>query len=258
VKEAQMDQGTAIQNPKSKIQNTATVLGCRIDRVSMDEALRIAEGFVADGGVHQIVTADASMLVMAAEDGDLKGLINSSDLVVPDSTGVVWACKKVGAPTPERVAGVDLMEALCERAAARVWTAYFLGAAPGVAEEAAQKLEAKFPGFKVVGTHNGFLKPGDDEAIEEEIRSLKPQILFVAMGIPKQEKWIRQRMAGLGVPISMGVGGSLDCHSGRVKRAPRVFQRFHIEWLYRLVSNPSKYKKVALLPGFAMRVLRSK
>jgi N-acetylglucosaminyldiphosphoundecaprenol N-acetyl-beta-D-mannosaminyltransferase len=254
-----MRQGTTtIQNPDSKIRSQATVLGCRIDRVGMEEALRMAEGFIADGGAHQIVTADASMLVMAADDGELKELINTSDLVVPDSTGVVWACHKMKQPVPERVAGVDLMEALCERGAKHGWTAYFLGAAPGVAEEAARKLEARFPGFKVVGTHNGFLKPGDDEAIEEEIRALRPQLLFVAMGIPRQEKWIRQRMNGLGVPVCVGVGGSLDCHSGRVKRAPKVFQRLHIEWLYRLVSNPSKYKKVALLPHFALMVLRSK
>lgn len=253
---------TPIQNPKSKIQNPTVsaieVLGCRIHRVTMGEALEIAEGLIEAGRPSHAVTADSSMLVMAAEDESLRALINSADLVVPDSTGVVWAAKKVGSPVPERVTGVDLMEQLCRLGAERGWTAYFLGAAPGVAEEAARKLEAKYPGFRVVGEHHGFLQPGDDAAIEEEIRSLRPHMLFVAMGIPRQEKWIRERMGRLGVPLSVGVGGSFDCHSGRVKRAPKLYQRLHIEWLYRLVTNPSKYKKVALLPRFALMVMKHK
>ena len=251
---------SSIQNPKSKIQNSevpaATVLGCRIHRVTMQEALKRARQCLVDKKPHHIVTADASMLVMATRDAELREIINTADLVVPDSTGVVWATRRVGQGVPERVTGVDLMEHLCELGAELGLTAYFLGAAPGVAEEAARKLEARYTGFKVVGTHHGFLQPGDDTAIEEEIRSLHPDFLFVAMGIPRQEKWSRSRMDALGVPISMGVGGSFDCHSGRVKRAPQIYQRLWIEWLYRLVTHPSKYKKVALLPHFALLVLR--
>lgn len=252
-----------IQHPDSVIRTpapapTADVLGCRIDRVTMSDALDIARGFIREGTPHQIVTADSSMLVMAAEDRELKDLINESDLVVPDSTGVVWAAGKVGQPAPERVTGVDLMEELCRVGATEGWTAYFFGAAPGVAEEAARKLEAKYPGFRTVGVHHGYLKPGEDALVEDEIRTLRPHMLFVAMGIPKQEKWIRDRMARLGVPLTMGVGGSFDCHSGRVRRAPKLFQRLYIEWLYRLISNPKKYQKVALLPRFALMVLKDR
>lgn len=224
----------------------------------MADALEIAQRYMEEGRPRQIVTADSSMLVMAAEDEELKDLINASDLVVPDSTGVVWAARRSGSPVPERVTGVDLMEALCRLGAEHGWTAYFLGAAPGVAEEAARRLEARYPGFKVTGLHHGFLEPGDTEKIEGEILSLQPHLLFVAMGIPRQEKWIRARMERLNVPISMGVGGSFDCHSGQVKRAPVLYQKLWIEWLYRLITNPSKYKKVALLPRFALMVLRSK
>jgi N-acetylglucosaminyldiphosphoundecaprenol N-acetyl-beta-D-mannosaminyltransferase len=232
------------------------LLGCRVHRVTMRQALDAAQGFLQDGRPHMIVTADASMLTMAAEDEDLRDLINGADLVVPDSTGVVWAAQRAGSPVPERVPGVDLMEALCEMGGRLGRTAYFLGAAPGVAEEAARKLEEKFPGFRVVGTHHGFLQSGDAEKIEREIQGLKPDFLFVAMGIPRQEKWIRARMETLRVPVSMGVGGSFDCHSGRVRRAPRIFQRLSIEWLHRLLMNPKKYQKVALLPGFVVKILR--
>ena len=232
------------------------LLGCRIHCVTMEQAMEIARGFLREDRPRHIVTADASMLVMATEDAALRDLVNTSDLVVPDSTGVVWGTKRVGQPAPERVPGVDLMERLCELGGELRLTAYFLGAAPGVATEAARKLEAKYPGFRVVGEHHGFLQPGDEAKIEEEIRALKPDLLFVAMGIPKQEKWIRQRLETLGVPVSMGVGGSFDCHSGRVQRAPRIFQKLSIEWLYRLATNPSKYKKVALLPVFVRLVLR--
>jgi N-acetylglucosaminyldiphosphoundecaprenol N-acetyl-beta-D-mannosaminyltransferase len=237
--------------------DSVTILGCRIHRVSMGQALDAVRGLLRDGKPHMIVTADSSMLKMATEDEALRSIINCAALVVPDSTGVVWASKRMGKRVPERVAGVDLMERLCELGGELKLTAYFLGAAPGVAEEAALKLEAKYPGFRVAGTHNGFLQSGDTEKIEAEIRALKPDFLFVAMGIPKQEKWIWERLESLGVPISMGVGGSLDCHSGRVQRAPQIYQRLNIEWLYRLVMNPSKYKKVALLPGFALKVWRS-
>ncbi len=236
--------------------DSATLLGCRVHRVTMDGAIACARRFLHDGGTHLIVTADSSMLVMATEDPELRSLINAADLVVPDSAGVVWAAKHVGSPAPERVTGVDLMERLCALAAEEGRTAYFLGAAPGVAEEAAHALEARYPGFKVAGTHHGFLQPGDEAAIEEEILRLRPDMLFVAMGIPRQEKWIVARQARLGVPLAMGVGGSLDCHSGRVQRAPRVYQRLNIEWLYRLITNPSKAKKVAMLPRFVALVLR--
>jgi N-acetylglucosaminyldiphosphoundecaprenol N-acetyl-beta-D-mannosaminyltransferase len=236
--------------------SSVTVLGCRIHRVTMEDALEVARDFLTDGQPHQIVTADASMLAMATEDPALRDLINAADLVVPDSTGVVWAAKKVGEPVPERVPGVEVMERLCELAGREGRTAYFLGSAPGVAEEAARKLEERFPGFKVVGVHHGFFQPGDEAKIEQEILALRPDMLFVAMGIPRQEKWIRQRLHTLNVPISVGVGGSLDCHSGRVQRAPKFFQRLSIEWLYRLLTNPSKYKKVAILPRFMLLVLR--
>ena len=251
-----MGDGTGPTITKATTPGSVTLLGCRIHRVAMDAALDICRRLLGDGGAHQIVTADASMLAMAAEDAALRDLINAAALVVPDSTGVVWAARHVGEPVPERVPGVDLMERLCALGAHLGLAAYFLGAAPGVADEAARNLEARYPGFRVVGTHHGFLQPGDDARVEEEIRALEPDLLFVAMGIPRQEKWIRQRLESLRVPLAMGVGGSFDCHSGRVSRAPRLIQRLNIEWLYRLATNPSKYRKVALLPRFVWLVLR--
>lgn len=221
----------------------------------MAEALRRADGYLAGGGAHQIVTADASALVIAHSDPDFRALLNGADLTIPDSQGVVWAAQWLRQPVPERVPGVDLMEALCVRAAQRGLRVYFLGSAPGVAAEAGARLAERYPGFHLAGCHHGFFGPDEEPAIVEEIASLRPDLLFVAFGIPRQEKWIRDHQPRLQVPLAVGVGGSLDCFSGRVKRAPVWARRLKVEWAYRLATNPKKYKKGLMLPKFTWLVL---
>lgn len=236
---------------------SVAILGCRVHRLSMAETLEAVRRLLEQGGFHQIVTADSSALVIAQSDPEFREIVNSASLVTPDSIGVVWASRRLGAPVPSRVTGVDLMDHLCRFAAETGRTAYFLGAAPGVAEEAARRLEERYPGFRVVGTRHGFFGPEEETALVEEIRRARPSFLMVALGIPKQEKLIARHLSRLEVPICVGVGGSLDCFSGRVKRAPKIFQRLHLEWLFRLLSNPRKANKVMLLPRFVWMVLRS-
>lgn len=234
------------------------LFGCRVDRVTMVEAMERCRAYLAEGGPHYVVTADTSGIVIAQEDAEYRRILNAADLVTPDSIGVVWASKKFGAPVPERVPGVDTMEALCSLAAKEGHRVFLFGAAPGVAEMAAKNLAVKYPGLNVVGTRNGFFTRDEEAGIAADIGAARPDMLFVAFGIPKQEKWIAQHLPATGAKLAMGVGGSFDAFAGIVKRAPTPVRKIHLEWLWRTLSNPKKIRKAATLPRFAMMVLRSR
>jgi len=234
------------------------ILGIGVDRVGMDEAMRRIEEFVLSGEPHVVVTADSSGLYLAQQDSDLRGIYVSADLVTPDSEGVLWAAKRAGKALPERVSGVDLVDRICARSAELGWRVYFLGAAPGVADEAARALMLRHPGCQIVGSHDGYFSEGAEDSVVREIAEAKPDVLLVAMGIPRQEKFISATRDRIRAGVAMGVGGSFDVYAGRTKRAPLWVQRAHLEWLWRTVGNPRKLKKAMTLPKFAWRVLRSK
>lgn len=233
------------------------ILDLPVHIIDMNAALDRIDGFIRAGGPHHIVTADASMLVMAQTDDELHRIISRADLVTPDSAGILWASRRLGAPMRERVSGVDLVERLCALSPARGYRLYFLGAGPGVAQQAGERMQQRYPGAQIVGARHGFFSDQDLPDILEEIHACRPDVLCVALGIPKQEKWIDAHRDALGVPILIGVGGTLDVLSGTVKRAPILFQRARLEWLWRLLSNPRKIGKVMLLPRFVMLVQRS-
>ncbi len=230
--------------------------GIRVHRIVMDETLDILDGFIRKGGPHHVITLDASMCVTAGEDPELKRIIGKADLITPDSSGILWACRRLGQPLTERVSGVEIVERLCELSPQRGYKLFFFGAAPGIAESAAEKMRAKYPGCQIVGTRDGFFKPEDEPEIVEQVRAANPDVLCVAMGIPKQEKFIDRHRAALGIPVMIGVGGTFDVFSGTVKRAPKWMQRANLEWLYRLYKNPRKIGKVMTLPRFVWMTLR--
>jgi N-acetylglucosaminyldiphosphoundecaprenol N-acetyl-beta-D-mannosaminyltransferase len=238
---------------------TIDLLGMKISRVNRAETLRLLQEFIDSGEPHLIITADASAHVIASSDHDYLRIVNGAALVTPDSTGVLWGARKLGTPLEERVSGVDLAEQLCAESARRGYGVYFYGAAPGVADEAAETMRQRYPGANIVGTADGFQNsPEQQAALLQDIREKRPAVLLVAMGIPKQEKWIASHLEALRVPVCMGVGGTFDVFSGRAKRAPLWMQRRGLEWLYRLIQNPKKYSKVATLPVFMLRVLAGK
>lgn len=238
---------------------TIDLLGLKVSRVNRSQALEILQRFIDSGDPHLVVTADASGHVIASGDPEFLRIVNGADLVTPDSTGILWAAKRLGTPLEERVSGVDLAEQLCKESAHRGYGIYFYGAAPGVAEEAAETMRQRYPGCNIVGTADGFQSsPEQQAALIRDIREKRPAVVLVAMGIPKQEKWIVQHMQDLGAAVYMGVGGTFDVFSGRVDRAPLWMQRRGLEWLYRLYRNPKKYAKVATLPVFVLRVLTGK
>lgn len=237
---------------------TRQILGLKIHRVSMESALSAIEGFIADGRPRMVVTADASAVVIARGDHELRSIINEADLVTPDSTGILWGAKHFGTPLIERVSGADMVEQLCMRANEKGYSVFLLGSAPGITEQAAANLKSRYPNLRIAGTHHGYFENGDSSEARRMINESKPDMLFVAMGIPMQEKWIKEHMDELGVPVSMGVGGTFDVISGNVKRAPMWMRNHGLEWLHRLISNPRKIGKVMTLPIFVMMVLRGK
>lgn len=235
---------------------SVTILGLPVHDVDMDGALAAIRRFANTGGPHQVVTADASMLVLAQDDADLNGIIARADLVTPDSVGVLWAAGRMKRPLRERVSGVEIAERLCAQSAEFGYRLFFLGAAPGVAAAAAERMRAKYPGVCIAGVRDGYFTPAQTPAVIDDICASGANVVLVAMGIPKQEKWIQAHRETLGASVLIGVGGTLDVLSGQVRRAPRLFRSLRLEWLWRVLSNPSKISKVMLLPRFVMLVTR--
>lgn len=235
---------------------TIPLLKVRVNDVNMRDTLSLCDDFIHSRTPHHIITLDASMCVMAEQDEKLRKIIEDSALITPDSVGILWACKRTGNPLRGRVSGVELVERLCSLSPERGYRLFFFGAAPGVADQAAEKMRLKYPGCEIVGTRNGFFTDKDDNDIVEQIQKAKPDILCVALGIPKQERWISEHIHKLEVPISIGVGGTFDVLSGNVRRAPMWMRKLSLEWLHRLISNPKKIGKVMTLPKFVLLVLR--
>jgi len=234
--------------------SSVEILGLPVHNVDMPEALSAIRRFVRQGSPHHIVTADASMLVMAQEDPELRSIIANADMVTPDSIGVLWAAGRKKQTLRERVSGVEIAERLCAESAEQDYRMYFLGAAPGVAAAAADRMREKYPGACIVGARDGFFSREEDESVVNEVVATRANILFVAMGIPKQEKWIQCHRHKLGCAVLIGVGGTFDVLSGQVRRAPRIMQVLRLEWLWRVLSNPRKINKVMLLPRFVRLV----
>ncbi len=228
-----------------------------ISPVRMEEAIEAIDDYIRTRAPHQIVTADASAIVRAQEDREFGDILNEASMVAADGAGVVWMARMLDLPIDERVSGCDMVLRICERAAERGYAVYLLGGEPGVADEAAAELTGRFPRLRIAGTQHGYFGPEEEPEILAGIRAERPEVLFVALGIPKQEKWIRQHLDEVGVPVCIGVGGSLDVIAGRVKRAPAWMQRAGLEWLWRTVLQPRRLPRLLALPRFALMTLRA-
>jgi len=243
---------------ESELSPRVRVLGIPIDDLSMDATVKRIVEFIESGRPHIVITADSSGIVEAHRDSEFFEIFQSADLVTADSVGVLWAAKRMGKPLHERVSGVDIYAKLCQLSAERGYKIFLIGAAPGVAEIAAERCRLLFPGLNIVGARHGYFPTESDEIVAQEIAETHPDILVVAMGMPRQEKFIRHTQDIIRAPVAIGVGGTLDVFSGRIHRAPRWIQKLKLEWFYRLLQNPKKFAKVRNLPIFVRMILRSR
>lgn len=220
-----------------------TLLGVPIDAVTMSEAVsRIRE--LLNGGKHHVATPNSEMLVRAQSDAAFRSLLHSTDLNVPDSAGLLWAAKRTGQHLPERVAGVDLVTQLCGELSSD-HPVYFLGAADGVAEQAARALLKKNPSLTVAGTYAGSPQREDAASIIQRINDSGAHLLLVAYGAPQQDMWINQHLLNLtSVRVAIGVGGTFDFLAGTIKRAPLWMRRAQLEWLWRLLLQPKRIGRI--------------
>ena len=234
------------------------ILGVDVDAVTMAEAVDVVRRAMDTRAGVMVATANAEMLMRATHDEELRRILKPPARVGPDGAGTVWAARHLGHAMPERVAGYDLAQELLRCAPAEGRRVYFFGSAPGVAEKAKAKAEQLYPGIEIVGVRNGFFSPADNAAIIAEIRAARPDLLLVALGVPKQEKWIAAHLAALDVPVAIGVGGTLDVMAGVMKRAPYWMQRAKLEWLFRGLMQPKRAGRLLALPKFVLKVHASR
>lgn len=233
----------------------SSILGVPIHNVTTAETLMLIDQFVREGVPRQICTVNPEFIMLAQNDLNFKQILDHSALNLPDGVGVVWAAKRLGQPVRERVAGSDLVAQIADRAQTTGWRIFLLGAAEGVAEQAAIILRERYPQTHIVGAVAGSPQPEDEANIAARIRSSEANVLLVAYGAPKQDKWIARNLEQTGVAVAMGIGGSLDFIVGTQTRAPRWMQRVGLEWLYRLVREPWRWRRQLALPRFVWEVL---
>ncbi len=241
------------------MRNTVEILGVKIDKVTEEEALSKAIGFLKSDGVSKIFTPNPEIIMQAQEDEAFKENLNTADLCTADGIGVVYAAKVLKDPVPGRVAGFDLTCNILNYIKDTDMSVFLLGAKPGVAEIAKEKLEEKYSGIKVSGTNDGYFTEKDIPVIVDKINKSGAALLLVCLGAGKQEKWICDNAKDLtSVRLCMGVGGTLDVLAGNVKRAPKFFIKLNLEWLYRFLKQPSRIGRFAALPKFVLKVRKSK
>ncbi|EGL82043.1 glycosyl transferase, WecB/TagA/CpsF family [Caldalkalibacillus thermarum TA2.A1] len=205
-----------------------------------------------------IITANPEMLMIARSEPTLQEVLAHADIITPDGIGIVWASRILNTPIKERVAGYDLLHNLCEQTNYYPFSVFLLGAKEEVNKKAAENLSKLYPNLKIVGRKNGYFKETETDHIVEEVNKASPDLLLVALGVPKQELWIYQNKKRLNAKVAIGVGGSFDVLAGYIKRAPLVWQNLHIEWLYRLLQEPSRWKRQLQLPKFMFCVVKEK
>lgn len=241
------------------MRETVEILGVNIDKVTEDEALCRAIEFLKGDFAAKIYTPNPEIIMSAQEDEEFKRILNEADLLTADGIGVVYGAKILKNPLPARVAGFDLTCSLLEYLKDKEDGVFLFGAKPGVAEIAAENLKKKYEGLKICGTNDGYFTEEDVPAIIEKINASGARLLLVCLGAKKQEKWISQNAAKLtSVRLCMGVGGTVDVFAGNVKRAPEFFIKLNLEWLYRLLKQPSRIGRYAAIPKFIVAVLRSR
>ena len=236
----------------------SAVLGTEIDRISLTGAVEQALALMAQRRGAYVVTPNTEIVLSARKDPELRKALDAADLSLCDGIGVLIASRIIGDPISERIAGIDFASATLSRMAQRSKSVFLLGAREGVAVRAADALCRAYPGLVIAGTENGFFDAQDEDTLIERISALSPDLLLVCLGSPKQEKWMYRCAPRLRVGLMAGLGGALDVFSGDVERAPPLWRRYGLEWLYRLLSQPERLKRDLALPRIVISALRNR
>lgn len=228
-------------------------MGVGFDDLTRDGAVALCKNLIEEHRSAYMVTPNPEIVMASWDNPALREAISNADLVIPDGIGVVKAAKILGTPLKERLPGIEIGEAILQYAAQSGKKVFLLGAKPGVADLAADRMREMFPGIDICGVNDGYFK--DDAAVIEKINAAKPDFLMVCLGFPKQEMWMAQNASKLDVGLMAGLGGSLDVFAGTVLRAPEKWQRMNAEWLYRWIKEPWRFKRIARLPLFILKAI---
>lgn len=226
-----------------------------IDQLDLAGAVARIEEFLAGQRTHQIVTVNLDFLSIAHRDAAFRGIINDADLAVADGMPLVWVSRIKGQPLPRRITGVELVHESCLIAARDRRSLFLLGAAPGIADTAAERLQERYPGLRIAGTFSPPYRPlssREDADLVNTINAARPDILLVALGAPRQDHWIHQHRDRIDVPVAIGVGCVLDLYAGAVTRAPHWMQQTGLEWTFRLVQEPGRLWRRYILDDIPM------
>lgn len=235
---------------------TVDVVGVPIQNVTMEEAVRDVSAFLERKDKRIVVTPNAEILQLCVEDKEVLATIQSADYIIPDGIGVVRGAQILGTPLKQKVAGCDLAWNMLSEMEKKGKRLFLLGAKPGVAALAAEKMKTAHPDLIICGVQDGYFK--EDAPVIRAINESQTDVLFVCLGVPKQEQWMIAHKDELNVSVMMGLGGSLDVFAGTVKRAPKIFIRLGLEWFYRLIKEPWRAKRMLKLPVFFISVLKYK
>ncbi|MEW6331325.1 MAG: WecB/TagA/CpsF family glycosyltransferase [Pseudomonadota bacterium] len=235
------------------------ILGVPVDVVNMSRALDTVDAMLRERSRRNAVIAvNPEKVMRAMVDGQLLAQIRSASLLIPDGIGVVFAARLLGLGRMERVPGSELMPALCGLAARKGYGIFMLGASPEVNQCAARKIQETYPGIRLAGRRDGFFRPEEIDGVIDQINASGADILFLALGSPRQEIWMQSHLPRLNVGVCQGVGGTFDVICGKVRRAPVIMRRLHLEWLYRLMLQPGRFLRQTSLPRFVYLVMREK
>lgn len=237
------------------MKNKVNILGVNIDKFTIDEACEKIYNFLDEDKLHYVFTPNSEMIMAAYRDSEFKNILNSADVLTADGIGVVYASKILKNPISERAAGYDVARSLLKKLSDNKKSLYLFGSKPGVAQKAAKNITKDYPDIIILGCQDGYFDENKEKEIIADINEKKPDVVFVCLGVPKQEKWIYENKDKLNARVLMGLGGSLDVFAGEVKRAPEIYQKLSIEWLYRLCKEPKRIGRMMDLPKFAFTVI---
>ncbi|MDR4484998.1 MAG: WecB/TagA/CpsF family glycosyltransferase [Nitrospirales bacterium] len=234
------------------------ILGVPVDCITMDEAVDWADSMMTTHRPCTILAVNPEKVIRAQQGRELLERLRSADLLVPDGIGVVLGLRLLGLGRVERVPGSELMPKLCELAVSKGYTVFLFGGSQEVSRQTVSALCERYPGIRIVGAQHGYVPEEDMPGVVAGINETSPDLLFVALGSPKQELWMARYLPLLNVKVCQGVGGTFDVIAGRVKRAPLIFRTLHLEWFYRLLSQPNRILRQTALPLFVFQILRKR